>query len=669
MGPLCYERPGHKRPKPLDYQKILSISVLDPAMGGGRFLFAAVEYLARALADSRGENISQTHRRQVAGHCIYGVDQDPMAVDLARAGMWLYLGGPEVPWDYLRKHLQSGDALMGASLEEMDNEPAAFYADPNQLTLFKQETSLNDLTPLKQIAGSGRLKHRLEALADLWTSALLEDEDAREEYPLVRLSLPHASEDRWSELEGHPGFQQARQLASKMKFFHWEMRFNEVFSAKREDDYGFDAVIGNPPYRRERGSGADLALRHSPIARRWGEGKMDLLALFIHRGLDLLKPSGKMAFIASSYWLKAEGASKLRDRMVNEERFKLFVDLADVPVFEGLSGRHGILLVERGARHPHPFRVMRLRNEKTSRKQVLESLLENPSESFAQEEILDQRDLLDESGIFNLSDRTAERICRKMERNGVDLGDLAKTSQGIVDNPPALTARMIAAAAERRPELVEEQAFEAGEAVFLLPPGHPLISSLTGEERDFLRPFYRAASIRKYCLPQKPDGYLIYLTPGNCHDIAAYPWLREHLERYRVFTQERREVKDGSIKWWHLHWPRDEAFFETEHILLPQMGESVRCARAEGSAYAGMSVQVIVPKKGIGCGFLTAVLNSRAVEFYLAEGGHAKERGAGVDITLQTLRRIPIPQIPAEKKSDPQMVEELMNAYRDWVNS
>lgn len=665
LGPLCYAQP-EKRKQPRDEKEILSIRALDPAVGGGRFVIGAVDYIANAIAAARNEPPRAEHHRAAAER-IYGVDRSPLIVDIARAGLWLYLGGPDKPWDYLRNHFRVGDTLIGATLGEMDKDTPETSENPDQLALFKAEGAKRETLPLKVIAESGRLAPRIEALADLWTAALLDKEAAREEYPLVRVSMPHVSEERWSELEGKPGFQEARRLARELKFFHWELRFPDVFLHGENERRGFDAVIGNPPYRRERGSGAALPFRWAPPARQWGEAKMDILALFIHRGLDLLNPSGRLAFITSSYWLKAEGASKLRRRLANDERFQQYVDLSNHPVFEGLSGRHGILVVGRGARHPHPCKVLRLKSEWIGNPDTLPLLSSNPRECFTEEEFQDQRELLDEAGLFNLSDRAADLICRKMEENGVPLGEVAQSSQGVVENPPEITARMIAALAETNPSLVSEEGYEPGEAVFLLPPDHHLITTLSEQERAFLRPYYRPVSIRRYHIPEEPDGYLIYLTPENCPDISVYPWLREHLERYRVFTEERREVKEGKIAWWHLHWPREESLFNGEHLVLPQMSESPRVARAPGPAYVGMSADVVVAGKGLGAAFLEAVLNSRAVEFYLSDGGRAKERGARLDITLSALRRIPIPRIPPQEKSNPKKVGELMNMYNRWI--
>lgn len=665
LGHLCYNKP-EEREKPKDEHEILSLKVLDPAMGGGRFVIASVSYIAHAYAKSRGEQMGLSHLRKTA-KIVYGVDRDPLAVDVARFCLWLFLGGPDRPWEFLRNHFQCGDSLIGASMEEIEKFPPSLESS-DQLALFKLDMPKREIPSLASVLEGGRLIHRIETLADLWTFAMLEMEDLWDELSTARLTLVHASEEKWAELENKPVVQFARKVAKELGFFHWELRFPEVFQFGAKEKRGFDAVVGNPPYRKERGSGAALPLRNSPVGRRWGEGKMDLLALFLHRGLDLLNSAGRLAFITSNYWLKGEGASRLRKRLVNEERLFIYVDLGEYPIFEGVTGRHGIVVAARGKRYPTSCKVLRLRSDVNADNTDIEELFNNVESYFTEEVFFDQRGLLDETGNFSLCDRAAEIVSKRMEEKGVPLFHVALTSQGVVENPPVLTDKMISTLREKSPSLVEEEDYEAGEAVFLLPPDHHLIPVLSEDEKAFLKPYYRASSIERYYLPQLPDAYLIYLTPSNCPDIYRYPWLREHLERYRVFTEERREVKEGRIKWWHIHWPREDSFFEEEHLLLPQMCEYPRVARAMRSAYVGMSVQVIVPEE-VSSGFLTAVLNSKAVAFYLAEGGKAKERGVGVDITLQTLKNIPIPHLSGKRSPEPKKVEELMRMFKSWIAS
>ena len=667
IGPFCYRSPA-KRRGPRSPEEILSIKALDPAMGDGRFLIAAVDYMAEALAASRNERTRTHHREEVARYCVYGVDRDPMAVDIARICLWLHIGGPEADTGFLRQRLQSGDALMGATLEDMD-QSLEFDEDVSQLGLFKREVPPEHV-PLAKVAESGRIIGRIKTLAHLWTSIGMDNEEARDLFGFARASVAHASEERWAEIEAHPAMSQAQQLAREYGFLHWELRFPEVFSPRESRPGGFHVIMGNPPYRRERGRGERAASMLSPVAQKWGEGKMDVMTLFIHRGLNLLTPGGLLCFITSSYWLDAEGAQKLRRRVANEEHMVSFVDLGRAPIFSGLTGRHCIVTLAKGVRHPSPTIIMTIKPEREGDSKVVENLLENYKEMFDTVEVSDQRHLLDEEGAFRLGDRDVEALCRKMESSATPLGELVRSSQGVVDNPPGLSKKIINTIEETLPELIEEMGYEVGEPVFLLPTDHPVLNDLTEQERSLARPFYRPVSIRPFALPPAPDAFLLYLTTSTCPDIDRYPNLKRHLERYRPIMEQRREVKEGRIRWWHLHWPRDPEIFEMEHLLVPQMVEAPTAARVAGVAYVGMSAHVLAEPRAVSLRFIEAIINSRAVGFLLDRGRRAKRRGLRIDLTLATLRKIPAPVMSIEgDESTKTEVEKLMGIAKKAFSS
>jgi|GEM_PF-4022530 len=664
LGPLCYRSPERRRGL-RDPEEILSARVLDPSMGDGRFLMASVDYLADALAQSRSEKLDIEHRVETARHCIYGVDRDPTVVDLARIALWLHLGDAGVETDFLRQHIQPGDALMGATLDEMEKSFDEFDKDATQLALFKPEAQPPPPVSLRKVAQSGRMIDRIKSLAHLWTSIFMDNEPAIELFGAARSAVYRASEERWVEIESHPAMGFAHGLAAEHGFLHWELRFPEVFFPRDDRQGGFNAVVGNPPYRKERGYGERSLSRLSPVSGKWGEGKMDLIALFIHRGLDLLTSGGILCFITSSYWLSAEGARKLRSRLAESENIVNFIDLGTAPVFQGLSGRHCIVAVSRGVRHPSPTSITTIKPEYESDPISIERLTDYPREVFDTVEVSDQRRLLDPDGVFHLGDRDVEAICRKMETGSIPLGQTVRSSQGVVDNPPELTERILRKLRDNQPELFEEMEYEAGEPVFLLPTDHPLLGELTDSERELARPFYKPSSVRPFALPPQLDAYLLYLTPTTCPDIDQCPNLKRHLDRYRPIMEQRREVKEGRIRWWHLHWSREAERFENEHLLAPQMVEYPTAARTEGPAYAGMSVQVLDKPQNVSIRFVEAVINSRAVRFWLDRGGRAKRRGLRLDMTLATLRKIPCPVMrPTADKTINAGVETLIKMYK-----
>jgi hypothetical protein len=106
---------------------LLNVKVLDPAMGSGHFPVEATEYIARFLVehiqqpppDARGEADLAYWKRRVAQSCIYGVDLNPLAVDLAKLSLWLATVAKNRPLSFLDHHLRCGNSLIGAHLADL----------------------------------------------------------------------------------------------------------------------------------------------------------------------------------------------------------------------------------------------------------------------------------------------------------------------------------------------------------------------------------------------------------------------------------------------------------------------------------------------------------------------------------------------------------------------
>ena len=119
---------------PLSAEEILELKVLDPAMGSGHFLVAATEYLARAYGDAlvrdgkaTGGIVSDAefirYKRMIAERCIYGVDINPMAVELAKLSLWLFTMDQSRPLSFLDHHLKCGSSLVGAWIKDLGKLP------------------------------------------------------------------------------------------------------------------------------------------------------------------------------------------------------------------------------------------------------------------------------------------------------------------------------------------------------------------------------------------------------------------------------------------------------------------------------------------------------------------------------------------------------------------
>jgi len=271
---------------------ILSIKILDPACGSGHFLLAAARRLATELAKIRtGEEQPnpEAYRialRDVIRHCIYGVDKNPLAVELCKVALWIESHAEGKPLAFLDHRIKCGDSLVGVlSLDALeDGIPDEAY-DPvagddkkiaSQLKKrnrnerkHKHQLALEFDEGLKQIAETlsqfsempddepeqirekekryRKLQEdpswwRLQTLCHLWTSAFFADITQENQHRIPTSATVFSFMRSQGSVRGDViGY--AWELAQRHRFFHWELEFPEVFAQG-----GFDVILCNPPW-------------------------------------------------------------------------------------------------------------------------------------------------------------------------------------------------------------------------------------------------------------------------------------------------------------------------------------------------------------------------------------------------------------------------------------
>lgn len=339
--------------------RVLRLRVLDPAMGSGHFLLRACGYLAEQIAthpltavDTLGDSSITYWKRRVSECCLYGVDLNGLAVELAKLALWLETVAVNRPLTFLDHHFRTGNSLVGARIAELGALPdeKGLFSKPFVRTLESKIPQL--LKPLSEIeklpsrdTSQVKAKERLLAeldtarlpfrhVADVWCSVFALPETERvhgEDYR--RLIGEIKSADRFDQVLREPAFQQGLNAArSKFDCFHWELEFPGVFYAgkKRRDDSGFDVIIGNPPYDvlSELESGRDLAAFKAFIQREKTyrpslRGKNNLYKLFVCRALDLLANDGYLALITPMAILGDDQAAEIRRALFSEGTFTL----------------------------------------------------------------------------------------------------------------------------------------------------------------------------------------------------------------------------------------------------------------------------------------------------------------------------------------------------------
>jgi hypothetical protein len=356
---------------------VLRLNLVDPAMGSGHYLVRATEWLAEQIvyhpttrtmteqivaigANRRsredilksgkipvapGASQEQAEiaywRRRVVEACIYGVDVNPLAVELAKLSLWLTCIAVDEPLNFLDHHLRTGNSLLWANPGEMHHLPLATEAEKKQITfnigermaeaikaviaenVHIEETASTEMDLVK--AKETRWKNVREKLrpflffADVWLAALdglpLNELDFQ---TLVRAELAPAKLDNKEKADAKKLRESlASDFETKRKAldpFHWRLEFPAVFfetdgKPRPEAECGFDAVLGNPPYISTHTSSAETW--REALDKRAGYLE-DLYVHFTDLGFQLLRPGGRFGFIVSDTFFTLASKARMR---------------------------------------------------------------------------------------------------------------------------------------------------------------------------------------------------------------------------------------------------------------------------------------------------------------------------------------------------------------------
>jgi hypothetical protein len=312
---------GGATPRPAD---LLELKICDPAMGSGAFLVEACRQLGAALRDAWNAHGERPEippdeddlilaRRMIAQRCLYGVDRNPVAVDLAKMSLWLVTLAREHPLTFVDHALRHGDSLVGLSRRQI----ASFHWKDNApgLEAIRIGNHIAKVTELRaQIREAGQdISDWM--LRDLWDDAQAELEQVRLFGDLAVLAFfsaakPKDREAKRAELalvvtaadaESYRGLVEERQAAdAQFVPFHWEIEFPEVFD---RGNRGFDTIVGNPPF-----AGKNTLASANPtgypdwlkLIHPQSHGNADLVAHFYRRAFDLIRKDGTFGLIATN---------------------------------------------------------------------------------------------------------------------------------------------------------------------------------------------------------------------------------------------------------------------------------------------------------------------------------------------------------------------------------
>lgn len=626
---------GRTGPALLD--ALLDLHVLDPAMGSGHFLVGAAAYLARRIANDpsyEGELSLADLQGLVAERCLYGVDVNALAVEVARLALWLSTVRDDRPLRFLG-NLRAGNSLVAANLRALLD---------GGTDLFAHELGEQAQTMLDQVGAIARID------AATGTEAHEKERIAAELEALRRPLLEHcdgAIAPPVDEAAGRP--------------LHWEVEFPERFidpSGKLLPDGGFDAVIGNPPYVRIQELGRKVAA-YCRENYATAFGSFDAYVPFIERALGLLRPAGRLGFIVPSTFLKLDYGTRLRARLSRDGLVESITDFGHAQVFEGATNYTCILILDRSGQDELEFAQVRGSSADVRRAVAAREL--PPAVGYR------TADLGDAPWILVPSDERA--ILDRMASSGAPLEAVtAQIFQGLITSADPLY-------------ILEDRGEHGGSRVVAAKDGVEFEL-----EPDLLHPLASGPDVERYALRTltslllfpyaETDGAMQLLSEDA---LRALPRTWEYLRQHEQTLRSREKGKMDHDGWW--------AFGRTQSLDLharPKLGVAATvqhlevAADPEGRAYFhNVRVNGILPAPdGPSLAALTAVLNSRAVDFAFRRGAAPLQNGF-FTANKQFIAWLPVPtDLPNEITFAGSRLHDLAagieserSGFLDWLSS
>lgn len=448
--------------------EILSLKVLDPAMGSGHFLVEATDFLARellqvlsgvpleehskemviresaepyGLKETEEEEDIRWARREVVERCIFGVDLNPMAVELAKLSLWLYTVAKNRPLNFLDHHLRCGNSLVGAKINDLSSLPELKKkkeeGESPQLgllvSIFKEKVNilLGAFAQIERLPSDTveqvrekeklyqdfrKIVSRFQDVADVWTSAYFGNDINSGNFQKLQNKL-RSTDEEWERLTQEGWFRRAIEIANEKRFFHWELEFPEISfkGHQRKENPGFDVVIGNPPY------GAELIATEKQYlklrSRYMSAGKPETYIFFLEKSVELSAAGGRIGLIIPNAWLTNFYAKSLREAILKQHNLYRVVDFTKYPVFADAIVDTSI-----------PF--IRCHDSESSLTHI-DQIIKN---NFLTTQVVNREDwLTDTDKVIRLTSTSAkDRLFKKIMLTASPLQEFCESCQGII---------------------------------------------------------------------------------------------------------------------------------------------------------------------------------------------------------------------------------------------
>ena len=591
-------------------EKLNTIKVLDPACGSGAFPMGVLQKLTTLKHGIDKKKELYDIKLETIENSIYGIDIQPMATELSRLRCWLSL-------------IVDEDINKVKALPNLDFK----FITANSLIDFGYDTFLKKLQKEGALLAQpfiDKLNELKKIRADFFdvSTENKQKENLKKKFVQIQKELLYQSNELAK--SNYSINQFADKIITWNPFDDSKIApfFSKSWMFGVED--GFDVVIGNPPYIKEpTNRNAFDGLRDSP----YYQGKMDLWYFFACRFLDNLKRNtGVLTFIATNNWVTNAGASKFRNKIVNDAQLMQLVDFTNYKIFESADIQTMIMLFKQTSQLPeYEFDYRKITDTQITIDDVIEILNRGENKKF---QYLNPD--------FNRSYFSDKTFVFSNENDSLILNSILNEGEFFINGDTELMSGIdvLQDAVNKQSQKKLGDKFKVGDGIFVLSNEEKDELNFSKKELELIKPYFTTKELQRIYGNNKNSFWIIYTNSSfkNPDNIKPYPNIKKHLDQFeKVITSE------NGI--YGLNRPREESFFQGEKILSVRKCATPAFTYTDFDSYVSRAFFSIKTNR-INQKYLSAVLNSKVVAFWLKHKG--KMQGFQYQVDKDPIINIPI---------------------------
>ena len=586
--------------------KLFNIKILDPAIGSGAFPMGMLHEIVQVLSNiDKTANIGEL-KRKVIEYCIYGVDIEHSAVEIAKLRFWLSIVVDE---------------------EEPTPLPNLFYKIMVGNSLLE---TINGDNPLKQHGNTNEIKFLNKKFHKFFnTSNNKEKKQIKQEIKeniitvlskeMKKLDIqPKLEMDKKEQKEYDENIEKYNLLSNiieeyKDKGFTTQLFLYNIYFKEVMDNGRFDVVIGNPPYVRQEKI-KELKSKKEIQDFKSYCGTADLYIYFFEKGYKLLKENGVLSYITSNKYTRAKYGKDFRKFVLENTNILEYIDFNGVKVFESATVDTSILTYKKSLIKDNNFTYCDI-NEKYKKGTELNKFIGDKGFNYS------QNDLSEDS--FSFSTQNDLRIKKQIEKMGTILKKWdIKIYRGMLTG----FNEAFIIDGKTKDELIAKDIKNA----------------------EIIKPLLRGRDIEKYSY-NFADKWIINthnglkkenIAPININD---YPLIKEHLDKYYGKLEKRSDKGDTPYNLRNCAYLKE---FSKENITWQRVTKEPIFCMTKKDLNISDSMAFIVSDSNK---YLMAILNSKTLFFYVDKISH-QYGTTGYLLSNQYVEQLPIPQISKQKQ-------------------